>query len=65
NHLKKPVLNTLRKMNVDTIEECSECPIRLICAGRCRARYYYESGSIETVVEFFEYEKGHSLAGQR
>jgi len=56
-YFKKPVLNKLRKVNVDTIEECSKCPIRLICAGGCRARDYYESGSIETVGEFCEYEK--------
>ena len=54
---KKPVLPRLRNINVDTIEECSQCPIRLICAGGCRARDYYESGSIETVGEFCEYEK--------
>lgn len=56
-YFKKPVLPKLRNVNVDTIEECSRCPIRLICAGGCRARDYYESGSIETVGEFCEYEK--------
>lgn len=56
-YFKKPVLPKLRKVNVDTIEECSKCPIRLICAGGCRARDFYESGSIETVGEFCEYEK--------
>lgn len=56
-YFKKPTLPKLRQINVDTIEECSQCPIRLICAGGCRARDYYESGSIETVGEFCEYEK--------
>jgi radical SAM protein with 4Fe4S-binding SPASM domain len=56
-YFKSPVLDRVRKVNVDTIEECSQCPIRLICAGGCRARDYYESGSIETVGEFCEYEK--------
>lgn len=56
-YFTKPELARLRRINVDTIEECSTCPIRLICGGGCRARDYYESGSIETVGEFCEYEK--------
>lgn len=56
-YYKKPVLNNLRKINVDTIEECSKCPIRLICGAGCRARDYSETGSIEAVGEFCEYEK--------
>ena len=56
-YFNKPMLPKLRNINVDTIEKCSQCPIRLICAGGCRARDYYESGSIEIVGEFCEYEK--------
>lgn len=56
-YFNNPILNKVRKVNVDTIDECSMCHIRLICAGGCRARDYYESGSIETVGEFCEYEK--------
>ena len=52
-----PVLKKMRLVSVDTIDECSKCPIRLICAGGCRARDYYESGSVESVGEFCEYEK--------
>jgi len=56
-YYNSPVLKRLRKVNVDTIEECSKCAIRLICAGGCRARDYHESGSIEVAGEFCEYEK--------
>lgn len=56
-YFNKPTLPKLRKINVDTIEECAQCEIRLICGGGCRARDFYESGSIETVGEFCEYEK--------
>jgi len=56
-YFTSPVLKKMRSINVDTLDECSKCPIRLICAGGCRARDYYESGSVETVGEFCEYEK--------
>lgn len=51
------VLNQIRSINVDTISKCSTCEIRLICAGGCRARDFYESGDLRTVGEFCEYEK--------
>jgi len=56
-YFSSPVLLKLRNLNVDTIKECSTCSIRLICAGGCRARDFYESGSLETVGEFCQYEK--------
>ena len=56
-YFTSPVLEKMRSVNVDTLDECSKCPIRLLCAGGCRARDYYESGSVETVGEFCEYEK--------
>lgn len=56
-YFNNTILNNLRKVNVDTIEECSKCSIRLICAGGCRARDYSESGSIKNVGDFCEYEK--------
>jgi len=51
------ILRQMRSLNVDAIDGCSRCPIRLICAGGCRARDFYESGSVETAGEFCEYEK--------
>lgn len=56
-YLDSQVLKKLRTVNVETIAECSKCPIRLVCAGGCRARDFYECGSIEEVGEFCEYEK--------
>ncbi len=44
-------------MNVDTIDECSKCPVRLLCAGGCRARDYFETGDVALVGEFCEFEK--------
>jgi radical SAM protein with 4Fe4S-binding SPASM domain len=52
-----PVLKKLRELDVDVIEECAVCPIRLICAGGCRARDYYDLGTVERAGEFCEYEK--------
>jgi len=56
-YFNSPVLSRLRKVDVDSIQGCSQCPIRLICAGGCRARDFHENGSIEAVGEFCEYEK--------
>jgi radical SAM protein with 4Fe4S-binding SPASM domain len=47
----------LRRVNVCSIAECGECPIRYLCAGACRARSYYECGSIHVAGNFCEYEK--------
>jgi radical SAM protein with 4Fe4S-binding SPASM domain len=56
-YLSSPLLAKMRAISVHTIDECSRCPIRYICAGGCRARDFYESGSVEAVGEFCEYEK--------
>ena len=50
-------LKRARGVTIDTLAKCSRCPIRLLCAGGCRARDYYEVGSIEDVGEFCEYEQ--------
>jgi radical SAM protein with 4Fe4S-binding SPASM domain len=56
-YYESPVFNRLRGINVDTLGKCSTCQIRYICGGACRARDFYEVGSIENVGEFCEYEK--------
>lgn len=62
-YYESPVFNRLRNMTVDTLEKCSACPLRYICGGACRARDFYEVGSIEKVGEFCEYEKEAFLNG--
>lgn len=58
-----PVLNRLRSVTVDSLAKCSLCQIRLICGGACRARDFYEVGSIEQVGDFCEYEKQAFING--
>ncbi len=40
-----------------TNEDCSVCPIKLLCGGACRARSYLETGSLFQNSEFCSYEK--------
>ena len=56
-YFNSTVLAKARSISVDTLEKCRECPIRLLCAGGCRARDFYEGGSIERVGDFCEYEQ--------
>ena len=62
-YYKSPVFKRLRRINVDTLEICSTCQFRYICGGACRARDFYEVGSIEEVGEFCEYEKQAFING--
>ena len=57
------VLAKARSISVDTLEKCRECPIRLLCAGGCRARDFCEIGSIEEVGNFCEYEQQAFIHG--
>jgi radical SAM protein with 4Fe4S-binding SPASM domain len=47
----------LRRVDILSIAECRECPIRYLCARACRARSYFECGSIHVSGEFCAYEK--------
>jgi radical SAM protein with 4Fe4S-binding SPASM domain len=58
-----PVLEKARAVSVDSLEKCHDCPIRLLCAGACRARDYHEIGTIDRVGEFCEYEQQAFLNG--
>jgi radical SAM protein with 4Fe4S-binding SPASM domain len=62
-YYQSPILNRLRNITVDTLRKCSTCPIRYVCGGGCRARDFYEVGSIERVGEFCEYEKEAFING--
>jgi radical SAM protein with 4Fe4S-binding SPASM domain len=56
-YYNSPVLNHVREITVDSLAKCSVCPVRYVCGGACRARDFYEVGSIEEVGDFCEYEK--------
>jgi radical SAM protein with 4Fe4S-binding SPASM domain len=62
-YYESPVFNRLRNITVDTLGKCSTCQLRYICGGACRARDFYEVGSIENVGEFCEYEKEAFING--
>ncbi len=62
-YYESPVFNRLRGITVDTLGKCSTCQLRYICGGACRARDFYEVGSIENVGEFCEYEKEAFING--
>lgn len=42
------ILRQCRELSVDNIEGCKDCAVRYVCGGACRARAYYEHGSITT-----------------
>ena len=52
-----PTLKQCRNLTVENIEGCKDCPIRYICGGSCRARSYFETGSLLKAGEFCAYEK--------
>jgi radical SAM protein with 4Fe4S-binding SPASM domain len=62
-YYESPVFNRLRNITVDTLGKCSTCQLRYICGGACRARDFYEVGSIEEVGEFCEYEREAFING--
>ena len=62
-YCESTVFNRLRNITVDTLGKCSTCQLRYICGGACRARDFYEVGSIEEVGEFFEYEREAFING--
>ena len=62
-YFESPVLEEARSVSVNTLAKCRDCPIRLLCAGACRARDYYEIGTIEEVGDFCEYEQQAFING--
>lgn len=42
----EPVLNEIKKRNVNSIKECKACPYKYICSGGCMANSYLSKGSI-------------------
>jgi radical SAM protein with 4Fe4S-binding SPASM domain len=62
-YFNSAILVNARSISINTLEKCRVCPIRLLCAGACRARDFYEVGSIEEVGDFCEYEQQAFING--
>ncbi len=60
---ESPTLIECRKLSVDNIEGCKDCFLRYVCGGACRARAYYENGSLKVAGDFCEYEKRAFIDG--
>lgn len=43
-----------------TNEDCSVCPIKLLCGGACRARSYAETGSLFKIMNFAYMKSWHT-----
>ncbi|MCI7676113.1 MAG: radical SAM protein [Phascolarctobacterium sp.] len=48
---------------VECMDKCQKCDIRYICGGACQARHFSETGSIDIVGDFCEYEKNGIING--
>jgi radical SAM protein with 4Fe4S-binding SPASM domain len=55
-YLSSPVLAAARQLTIAARPECSECAIRLLCGGACRARAYYLAGDLNACDSFCDYE---------
>lgn len=56
-------LQRCASLDVDHIDKCSDCAIRYICGGACRARGYYETGRVDATGDFCRYELNAFLDG--
>jgi len=56
-------LKLVADCNVENIQGCSNCNIKYICAGACRARAYFEKGDIMQAGDFCDYEKKAIING--
>ena len=41
---------------VDTLDGCRDCDLKFLCGGACQARHFSETGSLDRVGNFCEYE---------
>jgi radical SAM protein with 4Fe4S-binding SPASM domain len=62
-YAESEVFARMREISVDTLEKCSACAVRYLCGGACRARDFFEVGSVESVGEFCAYEREALLSG--
>ncbi len=57
------ILNRCRRLDINHLQGCKKCSVRLICGGACRARAFYEKGRIDVSGDFCEYEKKAIING--
>jgi radical SAM protein with 4Fe4S-binding SPASM domain len=55
--LNSEVFKNVSSFSSTTNKGCKACPIKLLCGGACRARSYFETGSLFINSDFCEYEK--------
>jgi len=51
------VLNGLRKLKIDMIDDCKNCDIRYLCGGGCRANSFWLNNNLMSKDYFCEYNK--------
>ncbi len=61
--LASPVLRRLAALEVEAVEGCAQCPVRLICGGACRARSFHEVGRDDAAGPFCAYERQAYING--
>ena len=57
------ILKKCTELTVDNMEGCRDCAYRYLCGGACRARAFYEGGSLEKASPFCIYEQSAFLDG--
>jgi radical SAM protein with 4Fe4S-binding SPASM domain len=62
-YAESKVFARMREISVDTLGKCSACAVRYLCGGACRARDFFEMGSVDAVGEFCAYEREALLSG--
>lgn len=58
-----PSLIRCSNLNVDDMAGCKDCAFKYICGGSCRARAYYETGSVDVSGDFCIYEQEAFIDG--
>ena len=58
---ESPILEELRKLNVDRIAQCKACVFRNICGGACRARVDIRKNGVAGTNDFCDFEKNAIL----
>lgn len=54
---KSKILQEIRRINVDTLEQCRACPVRNFCGAACRARIDFTKKGLTGKDDFCIYEK--------
>lgn len=60
---RSAVLMRFRHLGTDVVEKCTDCPVRRICGGACRARTWHECGRMDVAGAFCAYERRAFIQG--